>query len=253
MMGAMTWQGIGFDLDNTLFSHEKAFQTAIEDSYLLYCKSQGLLNTHIPFERFFPEFKRNSDKYWQLFEEKKVDGPSYRRLRFNETMKTLDLPFGDDLSDQFHHHYYQVVDEYSVPFKGLHELMILLKDHDVRLVIVTNGTVDTQYGKVKRLGLDRWIRRENVIVSEEVGVAKPEQAIFRIAEKKLDLPADKLLFVGDSWKHDIVGAIDAGWDAIFLNTRAEERITDHTPLNEYSSLEELYHYLSQTYGRGSTK
>ena len=250
MIQIMTWQGIGFDLDNTLFSHEQAFERATKDSYHSYCENVGRSSKLVPYDHFFALFKTNSDQYWQLFEEKKIDGPTYRRMRFNETMKTLALPYGDDLSDRFHAHYYRLVDEYSVPFQGLKEIMVLLKEQDIKFVIITNGTIDTQYGKVKRLGLDKWIEEENVIVSEEVGIAKPDPDIFRLAEKKLDFLAEDMLFIGDSWKHDIVGSIDAGWDAIFLNTRGEDRKTNHSPLKEYLTLVEVYHFLSHTYGRG---
>lgn len=243
----MYWKGIGFDLDNTLFSHEKAFQKAIEESFYIYCDSVHISDRQVDFHTFFPLFKKNSDKFWSLFEEKKIDGTNYRRLRFNETMKALQLPYGDDLSDRFHAHYYHVVNEYAVPFAKLHDLMEFLTDNNIKIFIITNGTEDTQYKKVKKLQLHHWINKDHIVVSEEVGTSKPNKEIFQLAEKRTNLQNEKLLFVGDSWKHDIVGALNAGWDAIFLNTREEERTTNHTPLREFSSLDEVYYFLYRLY------
>lgn len=249
MSHAVNWKGIGFDLDNTLFSHELAFERAIEESFYTYCEEVRLPKEQVSFTAFFPLFKKNSDLFWSMFEEKKIDGTSYRRLRFNETMKALQLPYGYDLSDRFHAHYYHVVNEYSEPFTSLHELMTFLTNRKIKIFIITNGTVDTQYKKIKKLGLDYWIKKDYTIVSEEVGISKPNKEIFELAEERVGLHADELLFVGDSWKHDVVGSLNAGWDAIFLNTRNETRGSDHTPLQEFGSLENVYHYLCRLYER----
>ena len=51
---------------------------------------------------------------------------------------------------------------------------------------------------------------EFVVDSHEVGVEKPDPAIFRIALDRLGLPADQVWHVGDSYFHDIGGARAAG-------------------------------------------
>lgn len=45
---------------------------------------------------------------------------------------------------------------------------------------------------------------------------KPFGPVFRAVERSLDLPADKLLMVGDSLAHDILGGADAGWSTLFI-------------------------------------
>ncbi|MDG5788744.1 HAD-IA family hydrolase [Evansella sp. AB-P1] len=238
----MKWQGVGFDLDNTLFSHELAFKKAIKHCYILYlnkfCQSKPIVST----ETFFSLFKINSDKYWYLIEEKGLTKREYRRIRFNETMKSLGLPYGDHIADFFHNNYEECVDDYSEPYSGLYELLSLLKNKKIILAIITNGTRKTQCGKIERLKLNKWIQKNNIIISEDVGYEKPEKEIFNCLQKRLQLHSKELLYIGDSWKHDVVGAMDAGWDSIFLNTRNEKRNTNHKPLGEFHTLEEVTSY-----------
>lgn len=236
-MRSLTWKGICFDLDNTLFSHEEAFKKAIRNSFqtcLVKTKK-----SFVSFEEFYTIFKRNSDRYWDQYESKHLTGTEYRRKRFTETMKEIGLPATNELADQFHRHYYEVVDDFSEPFPGLSELLTYLTDKKIKLGVITNGMKETQWGKVERIGANRWIPKENILVSEEVELVKPDKAIFQMMEASLQISPDELLYIGDSWQHDVIGAMEAGWDAIFLNTRGEDRKTNHEPVAELHTLVEV--------------
>ena len=69
------------------------------------------------------------------------------------------------------------------------------------------------------LGLTAWIPRENIIVAGDVGVSKPDVEIFRLMEESLGIQSSDMWMIGDSYKHDIKGALDAGWHALWLNRR----------------------------------
>ena len=69
------------------------------------------------------------------------------------------------------------------------------------------------------LGLDRWFDRENIIVSGDTPYMKPDIELFCMFEKKFGLEPNDLWMIGDSYKHDIKGALDAGWHAMWINRR----------------------------------
>ncbi|OLO26940.1 hypothetical protein BTR23_21440 [Alkalihalophilus pseudofirmus] len=241
----MRWRTICFDLDNTLFSHEEAFEKAI--CYCLEQQQQRWLETNqlvnkIDISVWFKTFKSYSDIYWKQFETKQIDARTYRRWRYHDTMKQYHLPYSDDEADAFHAHYYEIVSSFSEPFEGLIEIMNELKQRNITVGIITNGTADTQYRKVKKLGLENFICDEHIFVSEELGVAKPNRAIFDLALERLSHSGEKL-FIGDSWEHDICGAIEAGWDAIYLNTRGMPATTEHQPLATFEKLTEVLNLL----------
>lgn len=79
--------------------------------------------------------------------------------------------------------------------------------------VVTNGA-ETQYLKLRRLGLEG--RSPCVVVSEVVGVHKPDPAIFRLAAGHLGLDPAAILFVGDHPRQDIVGAGRVGMRTAWL-------------------------------------
>lgn len=89
-----------------------------------------------------------------------------------------------------------------------------------RLGLITNGPSWAQRPKIERFGLAEYM--DVLIVSEEVGVAKPDPAIFRIALERLQLRPDEAIFVGDSPEYDLCGAAAAGVPFIWMNPRHED-------------------------------
>jgi HAD superfamily hydrolase (TIGR01549 family) len=73
-----------------------------------------------------------------------------------------------------------------------------------RLAVVTNGPADLQREKLVRTGLLSSF--DVVIVSTELGAAKPEPEIFHAALEALGVPASKAVMVGDDPVLDLDGA-----------------------------------------------
>lgn len=80
------------------------------------------------------------------------------------------------------------------------------------------GVVSNFYGNVRVLLAEADIEPllTAIVDSTLVGVAKPDARIFAIALERLDCPAARTLFVGDSWDKDIVGARAAGLRTAWL-------------------------------------
>jgi putative hydrolase of the HAD superfamily len=110
-----------------------------------------------------------------------------------------------------------------------------------KLGLVTNGPSRTQRPKIEQFRLLDLL--DLLIVSEEVGVAKPDPAIFQIALEQLNVGPSEALFVGDSPEFDLRGAAAAGMPFVWMNPRGEtlppdvprplaaiERLTDLLPL-----------------------
>ena len=96
-------------------------------------------------------------------------------------------------------------------------ILELAKENDVKLGIITNGPSEHQWAKIEALGVEKWIPRENIIVSGDLGINKPDVRIFDVMKEKLQLNVDSLYYIGDSLENDIVGASNAGWNPIWIN------------------------------------
>ena len=98
---------------------------------------------------------------------------------------------------------------------GVPELLDALRGR-MKIGVVTNGPSARQRGKLKRFGI-RPGDLDALAISEEVGTAKPDPAIFRYALAALDVAPERVTMVGDSWENDILGALGSGMAAVWLN------------------------------------
>ena len=82
-------------------------------------------------------------------------------------------------------------------------------------VVVTNGVVHQQEAKIRMTGLDRYLA--DWVISEEVGVRKPDPMIFEIAARRARLSLHGAWMVGDSPEADIAGAHNVGLPSVWLH------------------------------------
>jgi putative hydrolase of the HAD superfamily len=78
-----------------------------------------------------------------------------------------------------------------------------------RLGVVSNGGA-AQRVKLERAGLAPFFAQGRVLISGEVGLAKPDARLFALALAALELPAGRVLHVGDDLARDVAGAHAAG-------------------------------------------
>lgn len=89
-----------------------------------------------------------------------------------------------------------------------------LRDAGAELVLVTNGTVRQQTAKLERTGLGSLLDR--VVISEEVGVKKPDARIFEVALDGI-APDTGTWMVGDHPSADVDGARAMGLSTAWVS------------------------------------
>ena len=94
---------------------------------------------------------------------------------------------------------------------GVEELFKALRGR-MKIGVVSNGLAQPQRDKLELFDL---LPLDALAISEEVGALKPAPEIFRFALAELGVR--KATMIGDSWEHDVLGAIGSGMDAIWLN------------------------------------
>ena len=88
-----------------------------------------------------------------------------------------------------------------------------LRAGGARLAVVSNWDVSL-HDVLERTGLRGLV--DAVVISSELGVAKPDPAIFRAALDRLGASAADAMHVGDSVEADVAGARAAGLEAVFV-------------------------------------
>jgi putative hydrolase of the HAD superfamily len=84
-----------------------------------------------------------------------------------------------------------------------------------RVVIVSNNLLHEQREKLRSCDLERHV--DVLVVSEDVGVSKPDPRIFEIALERAGVGPEEAVMVGDSWANDVEGARAAGIRAVWFN------------------------------------
>jgi len=89
-----------------------------------------------------------------------------------------------------------------------------------RAALLSN-TQSFDLGFLERLDLTTLLPSR--FLSAELGALKPDRAAFDAVQRRLGLFPGELAMVGDSWRDDITGALEAGWTAIWVNRKGVPR------------------------------
>jgi putative hydrolase of the HAD superfamily len=82
-------------------------------------------------------------------------------------------------------------------------------------VLVTNGATRTEDTTIRRTGLDRYVA--DWVISEEVGVSKPNPRIFALAAERVRMRMRGAWVIGDSPETDIGAAAEMGLPSVWLH------------------------------------
>ena len=198
--------GLVFDVDDTLYEQIAPFENAYK----------SLFDRDIDMEKLYILSRYYSDVKFEASRNGDMTMDEYHIYRIQEAAKDLGVFLTDEqaLSMQREYKKNQQKLQMSNITKSILELA---KENNVKLGIITNGPSEHQWSKIEALGVESWINRENIIVSGDYGINKPDDRIFKIMKEKLQLPNDSLYYIGDSIENDVVGANNAGWKSIWIN------------------------------------
>ena len=111
-------------------------------------------------------------------------------------------------------------------------------DHEYSLALVTNGASDAQRETLRQLGIEKAF--DALAISGELGVAKPDPAIFEAVLRELNVKREQAWHIGNDAVGDVAGARHAGLTAVWLNRdRARWPKGESAPDHEITSLSEL--------------
>lgn len=106
------------------------------------------------------------------------------------------------------------------PFAETIDTLIYLKSQGYRLAVISNGITIKQWEKLVRLNVYSFF--DAVITSEEVGKKKPDKLIYDVALRKMKGDPEKSVMIGNKFKEDALGAVNAGMSAILVNSDVTE-------------------------------
>lgn len=103
--------------------------------------------------------------------------------------------------------------------------------------MITNGSVHSQNSKIDQVKLRKYF--DEIIISDEVGIKKPDKQIFELVLEGLKVKPEFSLFVGDHPLNDIKGASEVGMHAVWFEGFNRWDASEEEPKNKINRLTEI--------------
>ncbi len=179
---------------------------------------------------------------WCRFESDGPDAQSLREWSPTYRYETWKLALADQEVDDSRLAE-ELAERFGVERRARHEVFAdvlaalseLKESHS--LALVTNGAACLQREKLAASGLSDYF--ETVVVSADLGVAKPDPSVFKHALSQLGADSDRAVMVGDSISKDVDGALAAGLGAVWVNRSGCSPPPNRADLVEITTLDDL--------------
>ena len=215
----MLYNHLFFDLDHTIWDFDKNAEETLHELYHTYkLKNLGLHSA----DTFIERYNLNNHQLWADYHVGKISKQVLRETRFAKTFTDLGVS-AEHIPHQFEDDYVAICPTKTNLFPLAHQTLRYLKDK-YTLHIISNGFKESTEMKISNNGLDVYF--EHVIISEVVGVNKPDRAIFDHALNLAKADVSESIMIGDSIEADIRGAQDYGMKAIYFNPEGKEKPVD---------------------------
>ena len=196
-------KGVVFDLDHTLFDRYGTLRAVLPE---MYSRMRDSIPENLSQEDFIEGLIAGEKQHiyhgWDYTADRLVEMGI-----FNEGTKGADV--------------WRCLFTYCWPLAAVkypftEPTLIRLKEMGLKLGIITNGEHDLQWNKLRLLNFDYLF--DEIVISGDVGVQKPETKPFEVMSKKLGIEPQNLLYVGDNPLNDVEGSRKAGYIPVWVKT-----------------------------------
>ena len=189
-----------FDLDHTLFDRHATLRAIAPLFRKHFDVNSGITDDYIAEKWIYADDRYVYDGWRYIFEYLKENGIFKTAPSFDDYCSFVFLTFA----------------EIAVKFDFTYPMLMSLKRDGLKVALITNGRHELQYKKLSLIGL-RYVFDE-IIVSGDVMIEKPDRDIFLMMCEKLGVRPSECVYVGDNPFNDIGGAKGAGMYTFHIKT-----------------------------------
>lgn len=214
-----------FDADGTLYDFGKTEKIALSTLFSRY----GLDYS----DKNIEAYHKANDYCWREYEKGQMSQDYLKGYRFTRFLDSIE----SDLDGiKMGYDFLTLLADNGIMIDGAVDF---LKSIDRRgKSMITNGIASVQRGRI--IGTDTLSYFDNLFISEEMGVHKPNKDYFDMVLAKLKMSPDECLVIGDSENSDIQGAVNANIESVFINFNG---LKSDKATYSVSSYKELYDLL----------
>ena len=232
---------VGFDLDDCLFDStglsDRARIKGIEAMISLGLDIQRQKAIKI-LKEIVDEYGSNSSKHYNYF---------IRRLnQIDEDVEYISY------NDQYKYiasavmaYHAEKINSIKL-YEDVEECLLKLKKKSIKTAIITDGIPIKQYEKILRLKIDILI--DLVVISDEIGIKKPNPELFNYCLKKFGVNGSETIYVGDRIDKDIIPSNFNGIFSVYIHRggkydtyKADSKINEEMkPYFEITNLNQIF-------------
>jgi len=215
------YKAIFLDWDDTIGDWTTAEHKALQDIYVHY-----QLNRLYPtFEDYLNAYKPYNLELWGMYGRGEVTKDWLHLQRFLKPLLANDANGENEsmvkLAHEIGAEFLRLTNKYFCLMPDAERVVKYLAGKYL-LTIISNGFKEVQYYKFEHSGLAPYFT--HTLISEEVGINKPQPGIFEIALERNGITAAEALMIGDSYSSDIAGAKAAGIDQMWITNEGVKEL-----------------------------
>ena len=207
------YRNLFIDLDDTVYDFSAASRESFLETYEL-----------LHYERYFDSFEHYLSIYepynlelWRIYGEGKITKEELNRRRYSHPLEVVGVQ-DQALADTFCREALGRIPTKGNLVPGAIELLEYLRPK-YNLYILSNGFKELQSRKMQTAGIDKYFN--TIILSEDIGVNKPDSRLYEHAMRKTASNPQESLMIGDMFDTDIVGAANFGMDSMYYNPKGK--------------------------------
>lgn len=236
------------DLDDTLIDFRANSRRALEEIY-----AEAGLDRYFPtVEEWVEVYEKHNTRLWEQYSRAEVTKDYLRLHRMLDVLseavsgnvtereealaRRLDVDYLDALARQ----------KQLIP--GAIELLESIRSQGCKVGVLSNGFSQVQHRKILAAGLEPYI--DLVVLSDDIGVNKPDVRIYRHAMERAGEPDVEMhAMIGDNVATDVSGAVNAGWPLVlWFNPRRSDQTMGGRGYVRIYALDEAVGYVAQWLG-----
>ncbi len=234
-------RGIVFDLDGTLLDHDGAELAALAKLYPSLSSGESASRKWLDFPDFAAAWHDAAERGWQRYVAGELTFSEQRTWRVEQVL-AMQQNSGVDSQPLTEQEVLDIFARYLTLYEDSWKLYpdvlpCLQALSAYPLGLITNGDGSQQRQKLQQTGIADYF--SSVVISGDIGVAKPQREIFDRSAEELQLSPSELLFIGDNPHADVGGALQAGWHCVWLNRTCAKQEVKAVTISELAELPTL--------------
>lgn len=208
------YKNLFIDLDDTVYDFSAASEESFRETYELLQYGRFFDS----FEHYLSIYKPHNLELWRIYGEGKITKEELNKRRYSYPLECVGI-HDQELADTFCKEALSRIPTKGPLMPGVIELLEYLRPK-YRMFILSNGFKELQSRKMHAAGIDKYF--DGLILSEDIGVNKPNRELYDYALQKTGSTLEESLMIGDMFETDIAGAANIGMEQIYYNPKGKQ-------------------------------